>query len=50
MASTRHTHAPGLIGGRSPQFAVDEIADAPEEQADRHQRGDEIGHLQKVVV
>ncbi|CAG4884635.1 protein of unknown function [Georgfuchsia toluolica] len=43
----RKNHGPGQcrVGGPSPQFAIDEIADAPGKQAERHQRRDEIGHL-----
>ena len=36
-------HAPGQVGGASPQLPVDKIADPTEEQTWRNQRGDEVG-------
>ena len=46
----RKTHRPegGRIGYPSPQFAVDEIADAPRSQAERHQRRDKVEYLQPL--
>ena len=36
----RKDHAPGQIGVTAPQLAADEIAEAAETEADRHQRRD----------
>lgn len=40
-------HAPGQVGGPTPQLGVDEVADSTEEQADRYQRGNEVGDGEK---
>ncbi|MCY1439230.1 hypothetical protein D9M71_554570 [compost metagenome] len=43
-------HRPGHVGHLAPQFGVDEVADAPGAQADRHQRGDEVHQLEEALV
>src|SRR5678816_4668418 len=41
-------HTPGRIGVTAPKFAIDEIGDASEEQADRRGRGGDIAQPQQV--
>ena len=43
-------HAPRHIRRPSPQFAVNEIADAPEKQSRRNHRRDIIGHIPKAFA
>ena len=40
----------GTVGRLAPQLAVDEIADAPEEQAERRQRRGEVEHVGDVAA
>ena len=45
-------HGPGQIGAghASPQLAIDEVADTPGGQTQRHQRGDEVGQLPEAAL
>jgi hypothetical protein len=42
----REYHRPGHVGDPAPQLAIHEIRAAPEEQPDRHHRGDPIAEGQ----
>src|SRR6202043_2558911 len=50
MARDRATvgkdHRPRHVGRPAPQFAIDEIGDAAEEQSDRTDRGDDVAERQ----
>ncbi|MCY1343855.1 hypothetical protein D9M69_298800 [compost metagenome] len=50
VAAGGEDHRPGHVGHLAPQLAVDEVADAPGAQADRHQRGDEVHQLEEALV
>src|SRR5690606_3443811 len=41
--------APGHVGRLAPQLAVDEVADTPEAEPGRHERCQEIAHLEKAA-
>ena len=45
---TAEHHAPGNVGDASPEFTVDEVAQASRGKADRHQRRDEIHQVPPV--
>ena len=47
VAGLREHHCPRHACCAAPQFAVDEVAQAPERQAQRHRRRDEIHHPPK---
>ena len=48
VAGLRENHHPRQagVGDPAPQFAIDEIADPPGGQSERHQRGDEVGDVE----
>src|SRR5690348_12230522 len=50
LQRTRENHSPRRIGDAPPQLAVDEIAEAPEAKADRHQRRDEVDRIEEIDV
>src|SRR4030066_881552 len=43
-------HAPRTIGCATPEFVVDEVAEAPEPQADRYPRREEIRRREKGLA
>src|ERR1700726_184835 len=44
--AVREHHGPWHVGRPAPQFAVDEIGEAAEEQSDRTDRGDDVAERQ----
>src|SRR3546814_9850935 len=47
-AAAREHHGPGhVIGDAAPQFTVDEIGDAAEEQTDRGDAGDDVSESEE---
>ena len=48
VAGAGKHHRPGHGGHSAPQFAIDEIGQPPEEQADRREGAAKIGHRQQA--
>src|SRR3546814_850634 len=44
----REHHAPAAAGELAPQLAVDVVAQPPEAQPRRHERGDEVGDVEEM--
>src|SRR3546814_14251799 len=44
----REHHAPAAAGELAPQLAVDVVAQPPEAQLRRHERGDEVGDVEEM--
>src|SRR6185437_9067025 len=47
-AAGREHHRPGHVGDAAPQLVIDEVRDAPEEEADRHGADDDVAEGEEV--